>query len=136
MKPYIPDALPLQNVDWVKFVSLIGKANAELARYDGILQGIINPRVLLSPLTTNEAVLSSRIEGTQASLVEVLEFEASPRIDIQTEKQKDIQEIINYRKSIGMAVSWLAKKPITLNMIKEVHGILLDGVRGKDKGER
>jgi Fic family protein len=109
MKPYIPDTLPLQNLDWVRFVNLIGKANAELARYDGILQGIINPHVLLSPLTTNEAVLSSRIEGTQASLVEVLEFEASPRVDIQTEKQKDIQEIINYRKAIGMAVNWLAK---------------------------
>jgi len=133
MKPYIPDTLPLQNLDWVRFVNLIGKANAELARYDGILQGIINPHVLLSPLTTNEAVISSRIEGTQASLVEVLEFEASPRVDIQTEKQKDIQEIINYRKAIGMAVNWLAKKPITLNMIKEVHSILLDSVRGKDK---
>ena len=134
MKPYIPDTLPLQNIDWVKFVNLIGKANAELARYDGILQGIINPHVLLSPLTTKEAVLSSRIEGTQASLVEVFEFEASKQADIQTEKQKDIQEIINYRKSMGIAVNWLAKKPITINMIKEVHSILLDSVRGKDKG--
>ena len=98
------------------------------------LQGIINPQVLLSPLTTNEAVLSSRIEGTQASLVEVLEFEASPKVDIQTEKQKDIQEIINYRQAIGMAVEWLEEKPVTLNMIKEIHSILLDSVRGKDKG--
>ena len=134
MKPYIPDALPLKNLDWGKFISLIGKANAELARYDGILQGIVNTHVLLSPLTTNEAVLSSRIEGTQASLVEVLEFEASKQVDIWTEKQKDIQEIINYRKSVGMAVNWLVKKQVTLNMIKEVHSNLLDSVRGKDKG--
>jgi hypothetical protein len=49
-------------------VSLIGQANAALARYDGILLGMVNPQVLLSPLTTREAVLSSRIEGTQASL--------------------------------------------------------------------
>ena len=77
MKPYIPDVLPLQDLNWGKFVGLIGKANAELARYDGILQGIVNPQVLLSPLTTKEAVLSSRIEGTQATLEEVLEFEAS-----------------------------------------------------------
>ncbi|MBI4744095.1 MAG: Fic family protein [Actinobacteria bacterium] len=134
MRPYIPEQLPLQNLDWVRFVSLIGKANAELARYDGILQGIINPQVLLSPLTTKEAVLSSRIEGTQATLEEVLEFEASPHTDIQTEKQKDIQEIINYRRAIRFAVDWLNAKPITLNMTKEVHGILLDSVRGKDKG--
>jgi len=134
VKPYIPSTLPLQKIDWVRFISVIGKANAELARYDGILQGIINPHVFLSPLTTNEAVLSSRIEGTQASLIEVLEFEASALVGIQTEKQKDIQEIINYRKAIGIAVDWLVKKPITLNMIKEVHSTLLDSVRGKDKG--
>ena len=66
MKSYIPSTLPLQEIDWVRFISVIGKANAELARYDGILQGIINPHVFLSPLTTKEAVLSSRIEGTQA----------------------------------------------------------------------
>jgi Fic family protein len=68
---HIPDKLPLDCLDWTKFIRLIGQANAELARYDGILQGIINPQVLLSPLTTQEAVLSSKIEGTQASLEEV-----------------------------------------------------------------
>ncbi|MFH1453960.1 MAG: Fic/DOC family N-terminal domain-containing protein [Armatimonadota bacterium] len=134
MKPYIPDTLPLQKLDWFKFVNLIGASNAELARYDGILQGIVNPQVFLSPLTTKEAVLSSRIEGTQATLEEVLEFEASQKTDITTEREKDIQEIINYRKSIRFAVDWLGKKPITLNLIKEIHGILLDSVRGKDKG--
>ena len=98
MKPHIPDKLPLKNIDWMQFVSLVGTANAELARYDGILHGIINPQVLLSPLTTKEAVLSSKIEGTQATLEEVLEFEALPSVDESSEKYKDIQEIINYRK--------------------------------------
>lgn len=134
MKPYIPDMLPLQKLDWFRFVNLIGTSNAELARYDGILQGIINPQIFLSPLTTKEAVLSSRIEGTQATLEEVLEFEASQKTDITTEREKDIQEIINYRKSIRFAVEWLEKKPITLNLIKEIHNILLDSVRGRDKG--
>ncbi|MDO8748498.1 MAG: Fic/DOC family N-terminal domain-containing protein [Candidatus Omnitrophota bacterium] len=130
-KPYAPQSLPLDSLDWVRFVSLIGPANAELARYDGILQGILNPRVLLSPLTTNEAVLSSKIEGTQASLQEVLEFEASP--DLRTEKREDILEILNYRKAMQLSVDWLKSKPITLNMIKDVHNTLLDSVRGKDK---
>ena len=133
MKPYIAEQLPLQNLDWVRFVSLIGNANAELARYDGILQSILNPHILLSPLTTKEAVLSSRIEGTQATLEEVLEFEASQKTHITSEREKDIQEIINYRKSIRFAVDWLEKKPITLNLIKEIHGILLDSVRGRNK---
>lgn len=89
-QPFPPSDLPLRSVDWVRFVTLIGQANAEIARYDGILQGISNPGILLSPLTTREAVLSSKIEGTQASLEEVLEYEASP--DIKVEKYDDIQE--------------------------------------------
>ena len=131
-KPYVPQALPLESVDWIRFITLIGQANAELARYDGILQGIINPAVLLSPLTTKEAVISSKIEGTQASLEEVLQYEASP--DVKTEKYDDIREIINYREAMRFAVQWMKEKPITLNLIKEMHGILLDSVRGKDKG--
>ncbi len=131
MKPYIPETLPLSSLDWVRFITLVGQANAELARYDGILQGIINPQVLLSPLTTKEAVISSKIEGTQASLEEVLQYEASP--EIKTEKYNDIQEIINYREATRFSIQWLKDKPITLNLIKQMHGILLDSVRGKDK---
>ncbi len=129
--PYVPQLLPLESVDWVRFITLIGQANAELARYDGILQGIINPRVLLSPLTTNEAVISSKIEGTQASLEEVLKYEASP--DVKTEKYDDIREIINYREAMRFAIQWMKEKPITLNLIKQMHGMLLDSVRGKDR---
>ena len=130
-KSFLPQNLPLDSIDWVRFISLVGQANAEIARYDGILQGISNPGILLSPLTTREAVLSSKIEGTQASLEEVLEYEAAP--SLEAEKYDDIQEIINYRKAMRFAVLWLNKKPITLNLIKEMHAILLDSVRGKDK---
>lgn len=130
-KPYLPQSLPLDSIDWVRFITLIGQANAELARYDGILQGIINPGVLLSPLTTKEAVVSSKIEGTQASLEEVLKYEASP--DIKAEKHDDIREIINYREAMRYAIHWIKEKPITLNLIKQMHSSLLDGVRGKDR---
>lgn len=75
-KPYIPQKLPPQKINWKKIIPLIGRAHAAIARYDGLLQSLINPAILLSPLTTNEAVLSSGIEGTQASLEEVLELEA------------------------------------------------------------
>lgn len=134
MEPYSPALLPLKEIDWIRIISLIGTANAELARYDGIIHGIINPHILLSPLLTKEAVLSSRIEGTLATLEEVLEFEAYAKTEIKTEHDKDIQEIINYRKSIKFALDWLSSRPITLNMIKEIHNILLNSVRGKDKG--
>ena len=72
MKPCVPDKLPLKTIEWEPLIPLIGKANRTLAYYDGILYGVSNPDVLLSPLTTQEAVPSSKIEGTQATLGEVL----------------------------------------------------------------
>jgi Fic family protein len=81
LKPFIPDALPIKHLDFARLLGLVGQANAELARYDGLLQGIVNPTILLSPLMTQEAVLSSKIEGTQATLDEVLEHEAGMKMD-------------------------------------------------------
>ncbi len=131
MKPYEPDQLPLKNLDYQRLFSLVGDANAELARYDGLLQGIVNPSVMLSPLTNQEAVLSSKIEGTQATVDEVLEQEAG--IIKQGEKYNDIQEIINYREALRSASHYLDDRPITLSFIRELHKILLNSVRGKDK---
>ena len=142
MQPHIPDTLPLKNIDWERHVTLIGKANAALARYDGILLGMVNPQVLLSPLTTREAVLSSRIEGTQASLEEVLQYEADlgsdkDSVSSDSSQVRDIHEIINYRLAMGTAVEKMAGRPFGINTIRELHRILLMGVRGryKDPGE-
>jgi len=133
MKPYKAVPLPLKNLPWESLIRLIGPANAELARYDGILQGMINPSVLLSPLRTQEAVLSSQIEGTQATLKEVLEFEAEPTREEKTDKTEDIREIINYRTAMNLALEALAVRPISLNLIKQIHSVLLDDVRGRDR---
>jgi len=132
-EPYEPKRLPLDCIDWAEHVSMIGKANASLARYDGILQAIINPEILISPLINHEAVLSSRIEGTQASLEEVLEYEADPIGDITLEKRDDITEIINYRKALLLAEKELKNRPLHINMITLIHAVLLDNVRGRDK---
>lgn len=59
---YHYDQFPPKTLDWEKLIPLIGPASAAIARYDGILSAIPNATVLLSPLTTQEAVLSSRIE--------------------------------------------------------------------------
>ena len=68
---YHEGRFPPRDLDWARLVPLIGPANAAVARYDGVLSAIPNAHVLLSPLTTQEAVLSSRIEGTQATMGEV-----------------------------------------------------------------
>ncbi len=129
--PFKPKMLPLEKIDWPSLVSLISGANAELARYDGLLDSIPDADVLLSPLMTQEAVLSSKIEGTQATLEEVLEFEVAP--DVMVGKQADIEEVLNYRTALNAAKKELQERPLCLNLIKTLHFILLDGVRGQNK---
>ena len=131
MEPYIPQALPLAGLDFARLIGHIGPANAALARYDGLLQSVINPSVMLSPLTNREAVLSSKIEGTQATVDEVLEFEAG--LDFEGEKKSDIQEIVNYRKTLMIASEYLVGRPITLSLVRQMHAVLMDSVRGADK---
>lgn len=131
MKPYVPNVLPLTELDFRHLLPLVGQANAALARYDGLLQGIPNPAVMLSPLTTQEAVLSSKIEGTQATVDEVLEQEAG--LLKEGEKFKDIQEISNYRQALFAAREYLQDYPIRLGFVRELHRILMNSVRGQDK---
>ena len=130
-KPYIPSSLPLPSLDWADLVPLIGRANRAVARFDGILQGMLDPGVLLAPLATQEAVLSSRIEGTQATLQDVLEFDAAP--SRHAEKYLDIQEVVNYRAAMAAAMESLRTRPVCLNLLREIHAVLLDSVRGQDK---
>lgn len=127
----VPDRLPLESLDWRKLLPLAGSANRALARYDGMLQTLPNPAVLLSPITVNEAVLSSRIEGTQATLEEVLEQDAG--IEAPENRRGDIEEISNYRAAVSYAEATLSERPLSLSLIKTVHQRLIQGVRGRDK---
>jgi Fic family protein len=129
--PCHPDSLPLSDLRWREILPIVGRANASLARYDGMLQTLPNSALLLSPITANEAVLSSKIEGTQATLDEVLEAEAG--LVISETRRGDIEEINNYRAAVSIAEAALAHRPITLSLIREVHQQLLQGVRGRDK---
>jgi Fic family protein len=113
---------------------LIGPANAAIARYDGVLHGVPNPNVLLSPLTAQEAVLSSRIEGTQATLGEVLEFEAKGELfDESTPKKADTREVLNYRAALYEAIRLLDEMPLSQRLIRETHKVLIQGVRGHNR---
>lgn len=131
MNPFIPHKLPLENIDHQRLFPLIADASAELARYDGLLQGVPNAAVMLSPLTTQEAVLSSKIEGTQATVDEVLQQEAG--LIKKGEKYKDIQEISNYRKALYDAREYLRDYPISLGFVRQTHQTLMNSVRGQDK---
>jgi Fic family protein len=88
-----------------------------------MLQTLPNPNILLSPITANEAVLSSKIEGTQATLDEVLEAEAG--LAVAESRRGDIEEITNYRAAVRQAEAALEARPLSLSLIKSVHQQLL-----------
>ena len=127
MEPYVPQTLPPPNLDLAPLIRKVGQANAALARYDGLLQSVINPSVMLSPLTNREAVLSSKIEGAQATVDEVLEYEAG--IGFEGEKAQDIKEIVNYRKTLVLASEALADQPLAV-AYTAVARVLMDSVAG------
>jgi Fic family protein len=133
VQPYVPEPLPPAGIDWEAHIPQIASANRALARYDGILQAIPNPGLLLSPLLTQEAVLSSRIEGTQASLEDVLRFEANPKEPIGDAALADIREIINYREALNTAVEALKTRRLDLALVCDLHRILLTDSRGMDR---
>ena len=131
MQPYTPEVLPIKDLDKAALFTAAGEANAALARYDGLLMGMVNPAVMLSPLTNEEAVLSSKIEGTQATVEEVLEHEAGREYD--EKKNRDIQEILNYRRALMLAKESVEDRSIRLALVREMHRILMESVRGQDK---
>jgi len=130
---YHLDGFPPATLDWARLVPLIGKANAALARYDGLISAMPNAAVLLSPLTTREAVLSSTIEGTNVTLSEVLEIEAGAGTNVDQPKRDDAEEIANYRRALLFAATALQERPFSQHTLRETHALLMQGVRGRDK---
>jgi Fic family protein len=130
--PFIPPKLP-PKIDYTKLIHEIGLAHNNLGKLNGLLINIPNPELLTAPLLTKEAVLSSRIEGTQATIDDVFQYEAEEKSSETGEKEKDIREIINYRKAMSIAMEELQRKPIGENFIKKIHYCLMDSVRGQSK---
>ena len=124
--PYpLPRHLELDN----SLVIQLDKATRAVATLAGVGETLANPHLLIRPFVRREAVLSSRIEGTQASLSDLLLFEAS---DTGTAKG-DLGEVINYVKASARGLSLLEDLPICVRLINEIHSVLLSGVRGVDK---
>lgn len=136
MKPYVAKKLPFEEeVDYNKITKQLLLTNSSVSKFDGMLEETsINKELFLNPLTKKEAVLSSKIEGTQATLTEFLEIEVEDGKTTSTAKYDDFIEILNYNKAIAYAEEELnEKEKITLWMIRNIHKILLNGARGKDK---
>jgi Fic family protein len=90
---------------------------------------VINPNLIVAPLLNKEAVASSKIEGTQTTVEEVLRYEAGDR----KVEDPDILEVLNYRTAIYESIKYLKSKPSGENLVKTLHRTLLASVRGKEK---
>ena len=109
---------------------LLSDADRALGRLDGVTSVLPNPSLFVAMYVRHEAVLSSQIEGTQSTLEDVLAFEADSNVD---NRPKDVEEVVNYVKAMNYGLERLKAFPLSLRLIREIHGVLLDGVRGSEK---
>jgi Fic family protein len=128
--------LPAQ-INYNDLVDQITKAHSSLARLDEMLRHIPNPSLIEQTFLTQEAVLSSKIEGTQVTLEEVLKKEAEQggeHVEEDSEKGRDIREVWNYRRAFRMGLDMIAEgEPLAENNVKKLHRTLLQSVRGKTR---
>lgn len=135
INPHKLALLPPQGIDYLTLLNKIGEARSLLGELKGQLTHINRNlfSLLSAPLLIKEAVLSSRIEGTQATIAEVLEYEAKEVKPQTTTEEVGYKEVINYRMAVDYAIKYLEDKPVGENLIKLIHGILMDSVRGASK---
>lgn len=113
--------------------SLLSDATLALGRLDAAAQLIPNPDLFVGMYVHREAVLSSQIEGTRASLTDVLVFEVEGEVELPV----DVGEVVNYVGAMNHGLARLSQLPLSLNLIREIHRELMRGVRGhnRDPGE-
>lgn len=142
-KPHIPEKLPIElskSLYDCEIIKLISKANNAMGAYRGFLINTINPMLLISPLVSQEAVLSSKLEGTHATIEDFINYDAGNEVSVSKD---EMQEVVNYRSALYFALGKMStisddseegrhKLPLSVRLIKEMHKILLDNVRGQN----
>lgn len=106
---------------------LLSRADRALGRLDGSIQTLPHPDLFVLMYVRKEAVLSSQIEGMQSSLQDVLAAEAQV---LASDRPKDVDEVVNYVRAMNHGLQRLAELPVCVRLIREIHAILLEGVRG------
>ncbi|MFH1738167.1 MAG: Fic family protein [bacterium] len=128
---FVPNPLPpTLNLDAGGLVSELSAADRALGQLAGVGQTLPNPHLLIGPFMKREAVLSSRIEGTQASLSDLFLFEAASSAK---PKAPDVQEIANYVQALEYGLQRHEELPLSLRLLREMHEHLMKEVRGENK---
>ncbi|NLO74813.1 MAG: Fic family protein [candidate division WS1 bacterium] len=124
----LPPAPPLRTD--MALLQLLSEADQALGRLDIVTERLPNPDLFVAMYVRKEAVLSSQIEGTQSSLVDLLEYEAE-----QTARRlpPDVGEVLNHVHAMNQGLALLSDIPVSLRLIREMHALLLRGVRGEER---
>lgn len=127
-KAYLPNPLPPE-ITWdLTIMNALSNADSFLGRLAGEGGKLPNPHILIRPFVTKEAVLSSQIEGTQATLGEVLAAHAGAQVETGV---NDLREVNNYIVALEHGIERLKTLPLSLRLLKEMHEKLMTGVRGQ-----
>jgi Fic family protein len=125
--PYpLPPKPPLQ-FD-AELQELIERATLALGRLDGLTTSLPDPALFIYSYVRKEAVLSSQIEGTQSSLSDLLRFEVEGTASVPLD---DVQEVSRYTAAMNHGLDIVKQLPLSLGLIKEIHGVLLEGRGGE-----
>jgi Fic family protein len=124
---FIPAQVPRSLELSSETVSKLSEADRALGRLAGAGRLLPNPHLLVNAYITREAVSSSRIEGTQASMSDV--FDAESRGDLRG----DVAEVVDYVRAMETGIERLATLPISRRLVEDIHGVLLSGVRGQER---
>ena len=128
---YIPKKLPPDpeiKFDW-EMQKLLSDADRNLGRLDGITEILPNPQLFVAMYVKKEALISSQIEGTQASLVDVLDSDIAD----DPKKRNDIADVVNYVKAMKYGLTRIDQLPLSLRLIREIHAELIQNTRGANK---
>jgi Fic family protein len=126
---FIPEPLRpgLLEVD-EELVQLLSAADRAIGRLDGAAAILPNPELFVTAYSRKEALLSSQIEGTQASIVDVLEYEVARR---PRPISPDVQEVINHQRALAYGLERLEALPVSSGLLREIHRVLMEGVLGE-----
>jgi Fic family protein len=125
---YFPAPIPHTIELPASTIRLLADAEASLGRLAGVGQLVPNPHLLIRPYLLREALASTRIEGTQASLADVFEAEASDE-----PPSADVEEVVNYIDALEWGLGQIDELPLGVRLIREMHRRLLAGVRGRER---
>lgn len=129
-KAFVPNTLPLEVRIDDELQTLLTKAHSALGRLDGISEIVPDVDFFVRMYLNKEATFSSQVEGTQATLADVLKVEAKIQ---EPATPPDVREIINYINAMNYGLKRVNELPLSLRLLKEIHAILLKDVRGAER---